>query len=177
MESIKPIIAVDVDDVCIDFIPALLSLYNKDYKDNLTMDQITDWNILKFIDKQCGKNIYNYMKSPKVYLKALPVKDSLWGVNILKINGYRVIYLTVNNYGESKYEWLLNHGYIESDNDFVIAKDKSLIKANTLLDDNYENVINFGKSAWLMSKPWNIKYKHQKVAENWRDFIFKFLGE
>ena len=170
----KPIVAFDVDDVIISFIPTLIALYNKDYNDNLKIKQITDWNLLNFVNKQCGKNIYRYIESPDIYRDAKPIKDSLWGVNIFKTWGYRIIYVTVNNYGGAKYKWLLDHGYISSNKDFVVAKDKSLIKAITLLDDNFENVKSFGSNAWLMTQPWNIKYKYKNRVKNWKNFVKNF---
>ena len=48
----QSIIALDVDDIIISFIPRLIFLYNKDFKDNLKIEQITDWNLLKFVNKK-----------------------------------------------------------------------------------------------------------------------------
>jgi len=39
------IIAVDVDDVIIDLVPMWLHFYNNDYKDNLSKNDITDWQV------------------------------------------------------------------------------------------------------------------------------------
>ena len=166
-------IAVDVDDVVISFLPILIAMHNKDYENKLEIEQITDWNLLKFVDEKCGKNIYNYIESPDIYNTAKPIKDSLWGVNTLRSLGYRVIYVTVNNYGNAKYRWLLNYGYMNTGKDFVVTEDKSLIMANTLLDDNFENIQNFRGDGWLMTYPWNLKYKHINRVKNWKDFIKK----
>ena len=54
------IVAVDIDDVIISLVPTWLHLYNKDYKDNLSKNDITDWQIDKFVKPECGINIYNY---------------------------------------------------------------------------------------------------------------------
>ena len=52
------IVAVDIDDVIISLVPTWLHLYNKDYKDNLSKNDITDWQIDKFVKPECGINIY-----------------------------------------------------------------------------------------------------------------------
>jgi 5'(3')-deoxyribonucleotidase len=173
----QSIIALDVDDIIISFIPRLIFLYNKDFKDNLKIEQITDWNLLKFVNKKCGKKIYDYIESPDIYSMTNPVKDSLWGVNTLKELGYRVIYVTVNNYGNAKYEWLLNHGYMDTGKDFVATEDKSLIKADMLLDDNFKNIKNFDGIGWLMTRSWNLKYQCKNRVKNWKDFIKKIKKE
>jgi len=165
------IVGVDVDDVIISFVPILIALHNRDYNNKLKINQITDWNLLKFVDKQCGKNIYNYIESPDIYNEAKPIKDSLWGVNSLRSLGYRVIYVTVNNYGNAKYKWLLKYGYMDTGKDFVVAEDKSLVKANMLLDDNFQNIKGFENEGWLMTYPWNIKYQYKNRVKNWKDFI------
>jgi 5'(3')-deoxyribonucleotidase len=167
------IVGIDVDDVILELVPAWLKAYNQDFKDNLKLEHITDWNIKKFVKKSCGKKIYDYIKSPDIYNEIKPVKDSLWGINALREMGYRVVYITVNNYGNAKYDLLLKYGYMVSGKDFVMAEDKSLIKSEILLDDNYNNIINFCGEGFLMTKPWNKNFNYAKRVRSWKDFIKK----
>lgn len=169
----KRIIGIDIDDVILDLVSNWLKFYNIDFDDNLKRKDITDWNIAKFVKSKAKQKIYDYVKSPDIYNEVKPIKDSLWGVNTLKSLGYRVIYITVNNYGNAKYNWLLNYGYMESGKDFVSTEDKSLIKAEILLDDNFKNIKNFDGEGFLFSKPWNIKYKYENRVNSWKEFILK----
>jgi 5'(3')-deoxyribonucleotidase len=167
------VILLDVDDIIFDLVPIWIRKYNKDYSDNLKVSQISDWNIKRFVLKDCGKKIYDYIKTPDIYDSIKPVKDSLWGVDTLKTLGCRVVFVTVNNYGNAKYDLLLKYGYMDSGRDFVVAEDKALVKSGVLLDDNFQNVKDFGENGWLMSRPWNLKYKYSNRVKNWKDFVKK----
>ena len=45
----KYVIGVDVDDVTLDLVGILLEVYNAEWKDNLEMESIIDWDILFLI--------------------------------------------------------------------------------------------------------------------------------
>ena len=53
-------IILDVDDVVLNLVPNWLKLYNRDFNDNLTKEQITEWNITKFIKPEAKYSIYQY---------------------------------------------------------------------------------------------------------------------
>ena len=58
MNEDKLTIGVDCDDVVISLVPTWLSLYNKDYNDNLTPEQITDWDVGLFVKPECDNKIF-----------------------------------------------------------------------------------------------------------------------
>jgi len=165
------IIALDVDDVCINLVDQWLKEYNQDFEDNLTRDKITDWELSQFVKPECGKTIYRYIEDRTIYDYCKPVKDSLEGVNLLRTMG-RVIFVTASTIGSAgrKYIWLKENGYIDSIEDYIEAKDKSLIKFDFLIDDNYKNVSRY-KNSFLFNAPWNKKYFHAQRIKNWREFI------
>ena len=171
------VIAVDVDDCIFDLVPFWIKIYNKDYGDSLEVSSITDWDIKKFVKKDCGKKIYDYVKSSDIYNGIKPVKDSLWGVNTLKELGYRIIYATVNNIENAKYDLLLKYGYMDSGKDFVMAEDKSLIKAEALLDDYYNNISKFPGKGYLMTRSWNKGINYDNRVKGWKDFVKKLTRD
>jgi 5'(3')-deoxyribonucleotidase len=167
----KDIIAVDVDDVVCDLISTWISRYNFDYKDNLNKNSITDWDIGRFVLPSCGKKIYKYIEDPSIYNDCQPIEDSLEAINLLKKMG-RVIFVTSPTIGCAgrKYVWLKDHGYIDKLNDYVEARDKSLIKYSYLIDDGLHNVKN-NKNSYLFSQPWNTRFDYPNRINNWREFI------
>jgi len=173
MKTPAKIIAIDVDDVCLSLIDNWLLHYNRDFKDNLTSDKIIDWNISKFVKPSAKKAIYEYAENAEIYKTAKPVKNALKGVNLIKECGYRVIYVTANNPYNSKFDWLLKNEFLDDHKDFVSAYDKSLILANYLIDDKYENVIEFGGKGILFNRPWNEYFLCRNRVENWNDIINK----
>jgi len=167
------IVSIDVDDVCLSLVDNWIKYYNKDFSDNLTVDKITEWDISKFIKPSAKKTIYQYVEKEDVYKTAEPVANALEGVNLIKECGYRVIYVTANNPYNSKFNWLLKNEFLDNYKDFVSAYDKSLILADYLIDDKYENVIDFKGIGILFNRPWNEYSLYHNRVENWDDIINK----
>ena len=163
----KPVIAVDIDDVCLNLIENWIRRYNEDFDDNLKKEDIKDWSIHVFVKKEAKDAIYEYVQSDEVFLEAEPVENSYKVITLLK-KWSRVIYVTANDPMNCKFKWLLEHGFISSIKDFVVAYDKSLIKSDILIDDNFNNVKN-RKGGWLFEQPWNLKYKFENRVKSWTD--------
>lgn len=170
-------IAVDVDDVCLDLVHgSWLPRYNWDYNDNLHSSDITDWYMDKFVKPECGKKLYDYLKDPRIFLKAPVVTDALWGVRQLRNNGHRVIFVTASDVENAKFRWLVNHKFLFDDDidDYVVAHDKSLILADVLIDDNPKNVTMFTGRGILFLRPWNERYTHLEKVMRWVDLFVMF---
>jgi 5'(3')-deoxyribonucleotidase len=168
------IVALDVDDVCLDLINTLLVLYNRDFQDTLKRDDITDWTLANFVKDEAKNIIYKYFDKPYVFSIAPPVEGSLEGIGKLRNMGFRIIFITANNPEGIKEKWLFDHGFMEDHKDFYQAYDKSLIHANILLDDKYQNARDFRYGeGWLLTRPWNKKYEYSPRISNWDDFISK----
>ena len=167
------IVACDVDDLVLNLVPNWLRCYNRDFNDNLTKNEITEWDISKFVKPSAKKSIYGYVDNKEIYETAKPVKNALMGVNLIKEYGYRVIYVTANNPFNVKFNWLLKNKFLDNHKDFVSAYDKSLIYANYLIDDKYENIINFKGIGILFNRPWNEYSLYHNRVENWSDIINK----
>lgn len=165
------IIGIDCDDVCINLIDRWLYEYNLDYNDNLNRNDITNWSVDLFVKPECGQNIYKYIENPKIYDYCEPVKDSLEAVNLLRTMG-RVIFVTSPTTGCAgrKYVWLKDHGYIDKMEDYVEAKDKTLVKFDHLFDDNFNNVRK-SKYNFLFNAPWNMNNFYPQRVKSWREFI------
>lgn len=165
------IIAIDIDDVIINLIDRWLYEYNQDFEDNLTRENITDWDLSKFVKPECGQKIYRYIEDRTMYDYCQPVKDSLEAVNLLRTMG-RVVFVTASTIGSAgrKYIWLKENGYIDHLEDYIESKDKGLINFSFLIDDNYRNVCN-QKNSFLFNQPWNAKYFYAQRIKNWREFI------
>jgi len=173
MKELMKIVALDVDDVILDLVPNWLRYYNQDFSDNLTKDKITEWDISKFIKPSAKKAIYEYTENEEIYETAEPVKDALRGVNLIKEYGYRTIYVTANNPYNSKFNWLIKNEFLDDKKDFVSAYDKSLILADYIIDDKWENVADFKGVGFLFNQPWNEYSLYHNRVENWNDIINK----
>jgi 5'-nucleotidase len=170
------IIGLDVDDVCASLIPKVLEIYNKSYDDNLTENQITQWDISKFVKPKCGKKIFKYFEKPKIYDDIVPVTFALDGITMLRKQGARIVYVTAALPGtmDCKFKWLKKWGFIENREDYIVAKDKKLISGiDMLIDDNYDNIASFPGYGVLYAKPWNMSFDYKPRINDWNDLIEK----
>jgi 5'-nucleotidase len=164
---------LDCDDTTIDLMKVWLENYNSDYNDNLTREQITDWDISQFVVPECGKKIFKYIKEPSIYKNALPVEGVLEAVNKLREYGFRIVFATAfePRFSYAKFTWLNKHGFNVDKKDYVECNDKSLIIGNALVDDKYETIKNFPELGILYSAPWNLKYDYKTRVNNWQQVI------
>lgn len=166
------IIGVDVDSVVADLIPTWLKWYNRDYDDDIQVEEWTEWEVPKRI-KCTREAMSRYIRMPELYDDVYPVEDSWMIINELRDLGHRIVYITSTPIGMEgvKYNWLYKWNYIESKKDYIEAEDKSLINFNVLLDDRYENVKNLsGKKGVLFNRPWNLNYNYRLRVNNWEQF-------
>lgn len=177
-------VGCDVDDVALGLTPEWLSRYNWDWNDNLLSSQITSWNIHKFVKPECGNRIYEYLNDPDLYSHVKPMEGAVKGVEILRQLGYRVIFITAY-FNTPKIEALHNHGFLteypyndgrwNTACDVVMANDKSLIKADILIDDKHANLESFG-SGLIFDQAWNQDSTFPRVY-NWNDIVRYFINE
>jgi 5'(3')-deoxyribonucleotidase len=175
------IVAFDVDGVVADLHTPWLKRYNKEYKDNLQAKDITHWEMQKFVKSQCT-NICKYL-DPTIYSEVLPIPGALKAVNIARKEGHRVIFVTsvLTIQAGMKFTWLNEHGFDVQRHDYVEAKDKSLIKADLLIDDYEGNLETFDGSRALFSQPWNQHindfYRINEFNEDFNQHLLNLLDE
>lgn len=172
------IVAVDVDGTVAGLHPVWLGRYNYDFNDNLQVEDIVDWNIHQFAKPECGKQMYKYIEDPSLYNDVLPITGSLEVISELKVErkDLRFVYVTNSTIGTAgrKYTWLKQYGFLDKQDDYVEAKDKSLIKADMLIDDYQENLISFIGYKLLLHSAWNRAFRHPDVCRvnNWFDIKY-----
>lgn len=153
----KPIIAVDVDDVCANLIAEWLRKYNDRWNDTLTVADITEWDVDKFVKPECGKKVYHILSEPGLYDRIEPFPWALQAVTELRKLG-RVIFVTscAARSMDQKFAWLQRHGFLPfgrgSVENFIACKDKWLIAADILIDDGIHNVDAFPGAAFLVDR-------------------------
>ena len=61
------IIGVDCDNVLNNLTESVLKVYNEDYNDDLTPDDITDYYIENFVKPECKDNFYKLFTDKRVW--------------------------------------------------------------------------------------------------------------
>ena len=154
------IILCDVDCVVADLMTEWLRLYNNDYSDCLTPENITAWGMEDFVHPHCGTKIYSYLTLPTLYDNVKPIGGSLEFVQLVRSFNHRVVFVSAGLMSQQKFDWLSSWGFEPGKNaeDFITAYDKSLIRGSYLIDDRPENVQRFREMLILFRQPWNDKF-------------------
>ncbi len=179
----KGIIAVDVDQVVADLHDTWLERYNKDYDDHVTVWDIVDWDITKFVKPECGNKIFDYLNDPTLYEDVIVIEGALAGVEHLKSCGYRVVYATSCHIGmhDAKWMWLVEEGFLPKANtqkDLISLSDKALVRADYLIDDRALHIHNFvragGEMGFLFDAPHNHANTDLFRVKSWADVVRYF---
>ena len=157
------VIGVDVDGVCADLMPEWLRRYNRDFGDALTPQDITDWDVTRFVKPEARPKIFDYLHDADLYDGVEPIAGALEGVRQIRANGNRVVFITstVTGHAGKKLLWLRRHGFLSCRNphpcrDYFEGTDKALLNIHYLIDDRLSTVQEFwdnGRSAFLFPSP------------------------
>lgn len=156
----KNTVGFDVDGVLCNLISPWLAQYNRDYSDNLTVTEVSDWDISKFVKPECGKKIFDYLEDPSLYDNAFPYAGMLEVVKFIR-KLYNVKFITTATVGSQgrKLIWLQEHGFFRSGDEYAEMKDKSNAPVDILIDDYIENVKGFYERgsgvSLLVRREWN----------------------
>jgi 5'(3')-deoxyribonucleotidase len=153
-----------------------LRRYNRKYKHNLKKEDILEWDLSKSALPECGNKIYEFIENPKLYDKVEPIPYALEGINALRNLGFEIIYATYSTIGVSgrKIFWLKDHGFWNEKDHYAEIKDKFLLSASVIIDDNPVNVQKFqGYLPILFSAPWNKNFVWKYRINSWKEIIDK----
>lgn len=159
------IIAIDLDSTLNTLDEAWLAMYNADYGDTMTPDDIKSWDTHLYVKPECGRAIYAYLNRPELFLQC-GVKPGARAV-VAELNelGHDIVVVSSCSRGsyDAKKEWLRQHfPYIPADN-FIAAHRKSLVLGDVLIDDGFHNFRSWLGNGILFKAPWNIdKYNEWK---------------
>lgn len=172
------IIALDIDGVVADLLPVWVEEYNHDWHDTLDYKTIDQWDLVPFVKPECGNKIYRYIADPSIYNKVSVIFGAMQGVENLRFFGFRVIFVTSTPVGCSgrKFQWLNQHGFNVSIDDYYEASDKSLIASHYLVDDRDLNVQTaFGKGI-IYTAEYNKNLQGYHRVNEWWDIIKYFVN-
>ncbi|MWC29840.1 5' nucleotidase, NT5C type [Paenibacillus sp. MMS18-CY102] len=170
-------IAIDMDEVIADFNAKHLRLFNEEYNEQLTVDDLKGTR-LRLIRPHLKYEIIAYLKDPS-FFSDLDVMENSQQV-IQQLSEHYEIFITTAamEYPTSfaaKYEWLKKHFPFLSDMNFVFCGDKSIIRADYLIDDNMRHFDNFTGQGILFTAPHNVNENATIRVNSWLDVRDYFL--
>jgi len=164
------LILVDVDYVTVDLHTEWYGRYNRDWEDNLQIEAVTRWALHEFVKPECGKKIYEYLLEPDLYDNVQITPGAKIALLELRSKGHRCVFVT-SGIHRGKYTLLHRHGMVTDESDFIVAKDKSLIKGDYIVDDYEQNIINSESIGILFDAPHNRHFEYPFRAKSWEEVV------
>lgn len=163
--------AVDVDDVLRSLLCNMVTLYNEEFGDDLTCDEIDDYNVAKSFpkveEKYGSAAAWFFTEHAKtLFKKSEPLDGAVEAIN--KLANYGDVYIVTKQAGilNKVYalEWLEECGV--KYNAICFVEDKSIIRCDFLIDDYHENFRNVECSyGVIINAPYNINVSDDYLFE------------
>lgn len=174
-KSNKFTILVDMDGVCVEIHDHWLNLYNRDYDDDLTQEQIVSWDLHKYVKEGCGLKIYEYLKEPGFFLGAPVIPGCAKSLRALKNAGLNIILVTATPSNShtahfEKIKWIERNLPFLNTKNFISTSRKDLIAGDLLLDDAVHNLDNFPGIPCAFRQPWNLRKNYRFSVNSWEEF-------
>lgn len=161
-------IAIDVDGVIADNMTQWLNLYNQEYNDVLNENDIQGWNIHMYVREECGTKIYRYLHESN-FIHSMNMYPGTYNA-LYRLSGlYNVVIVTAQT-GSARIEWIRRH--LPFIRDAVIAKDKTIVTTDIIVDDAVHNLEKHPASFKILwTRPWNIHDTRFLRVQSWKELI------
>lgn len=182
MDGENKVALVDCDGVLADFTTRLLERIGK------PGERIDQWAFFDQWGDEKKIEIFKAMNSASIWEELKPLEGAKCLVRGLKEAGYRVVCVTTPYEGcptwvHVRRKWLRKYFKIQPQ-DVIFARDKTLINGDFLVEDKYENALNFAvtndKPSFLITHDYNenLTIEDPRVIRvNYHEEIFNHLGD
>jgi 5'-nucleotidase len=158
----------DLDAIAADLLGPWLAAYNQAYNDDLTAEEITDYEIHKFTKPECGFKIYEFIELGEVYRNLQPLPGAIQGIQAIEADGHDVIIVSAGSKNLAtaghKLEWCKTFLGFDRKK-CIIAHRKELIRGDVFIDDSPPNIRKY-REAWPHTPIFTIAYPYNKEVEN-----------
>lgn len=163
---------VDVDDTTCGLFDLVPQIYSAITGENITKASFcySDWDhSLVVKNPPVLRSLFN----PFIYDYCRPIIGAVSGIKQLREAGHKIIFCTVEDKGNAKLNWLRNYLFLEHDqNDLIVSRDKSLIRADIMVDDAIHHLTPFQGEKICYPQPWNVEWKGDRM--NWSQIAWRY---
>ena len=169
-------ILIDMDGVMADTVEHWLSRYNEEYDDRLTHNDITQWEIHKFVKPECGLSMYKIMEREGFFLDLKPMPHLSESMRELQDMGHDLVVVTATPTNSrtglyDKVKWLKTNLPWFDANNFVSTSLKGVVDGDLLIDDGPHNIAGFPGATCVYDQPWNQLVAANHRVSGWRDIV------
>lgn len=166
----KPVLLFDLDGICCNLAKKWLQVYNADYDDNLTLEQIVEWEWDRFVKPQCGKRIYHYLNRAHFFADLEPIEGCIEAVQRLSaICELVVVTASPREAAGDKMRWVQRHLPMVPKGNIVITHRKDLVRGDFMFDDAPKNLRNHPATRIMLDYPYNRDFHDCHRVHSWRE--------
>jgi 5'-nucleotidase len=145
---VTSIILCDLDGVVVDLLSSWCAEYNKQYKDNMSIQEFGSsfGNTHKVVKPECGEKVYEIFEAPGFVAGLNPFVDAVdgfeslcrkpdWHVSLLSS------YSGHENVAHDKMVWIKKYLPFYDPERTILTKEKWLVYGNILIDDSFKNLV------------------------------------
>lgn len=155
------VIKIDIDGVIRDMVSTMCNIYNREYHDHITPDDVTEYDVDKIFTKCGGKAAEYFFDNKGVFVNRYsPIFDgAAEAIDKLRDAGHKIVIVSWQPLFDNKIDTLhfLKANKVHYD-DIAFTKDKDSIKGDILIDDNPEFIeqCNDKEITFLINRPYNV---------------------
>jgi 5'(3')-deoxyribonucleotidase len=168
-----------MDEVMADAVAEHLLRYNRDYQEQLTVDDLDGKHLWQVVSNDRQGAIDAYLRADDFFERLAVMPESQRVMRRLQQN-YEVFIATaameIPTSFHQKYYWLEKNFPFISPSHIVYCGDKGILRADYLIDDNPHQLQRFQGTGILYSSPHNVRVKGFKRVKNWLEVEEMFLG-
>ena len=171
-------ILIDVDNIIGNLCDAVLSVHNEDSGDNLCSENITSYYIENFVKPQYKDNFKHYFLDKRVWKRMKYVDGCREYIAKLFNDGHDIYFCTkteMKNAPKKESYLQRTFPYINIRKKLIVCSDKTMIRADVLIDDCLDN---FGGQDYsiVLDYPWNRNTNNENIlrASSWKE-IYEIL--
>jgi 5'(3')-deoxyribonucleotidase len=172
-------IAVDMDEVMADAVAEHLRRYNRDFAEQVTLADLEGKGIWDFVQLDRHAALEAYLRSDDFFAVLGVMPDAQRVLRELQ-RRYEVFIATaameVPTSFTAKYRWLGEHFPFIPSSHIVFCGDKSIIRADYLIDDNPRQLRRFEGEGILFHSHHNVHATGFRRVRNWLEVEELFLG-
>jgi 5'(3')-deoxyribonucleotidase len=173
-------ICVDMDEVLADAVGKLIRLYNAEFSENLTVQDMWGHWMVNVLPPSRQDRLMAYLQEKDFFDDLAVMPDSQRVLERLS-HRYEIFIATAamefpNSFGP-KFRWLERHFPFLSPTRFVFCGDKSILHADYLIDDMPRHFERFAGKGVLFTAAHNAKVVTPLRVNNWLDVERLFFSK
>lgn len=153
------IIGIDIDGTINNLCESVLSVYNEDSGDNLTVNDITEYYIENFVKPEYKEGFHRYFVDKRVWKRVSIDEEARKYIISLHEAGHEIYFVTSTEPDNVKKKagWLQKYfPMINIRKRLIVCHNKQLLSGLTVLVDDYDKNLTGGHyHKLLLDKPWN----------------------